>query len=92
MSIIKIKPADPPPVPAVVSMRQARLALLGAGILTQVNEALAGMEGVQGEAARIEWEYATSVERNSPLVDGLAAALNLDPAALDNLFRVAADL
>lgn len=85
-------PPAPPYVPQSVTMRQARLALLGAGLLTQVNDAVASMAGVEGESARIEWEYATRVERNSPLVDGLAAALNLDGASLDNLFTSAAGL
>lgn len=77
------------PVPTVVSMRQARLALLGAGMLASVDSAVAGMTGTAGEAARIEWEYATSVDRGSPLVQGLAVALNLDDAALDALFTAA---
>lgn len=88
---------EPPPIaptyiPQVVSMRQARLALLGAGFLASVNEAIAAMPGVGGEAARIEWEYATEVRRDSPLVDGLSAALSLDAAALDQLFTAGAGL
>jgi len=85
-------PADifvPPPV-TTVSMRQARLALLGAGLLAQVNDAVAAMLGVEGEAARIEWEYATEVSRESPLVAGLIASLGLTEAQLDALFVAAA--
>lgn len=78
------------PVPTVVSMRQARLALLAAGLLTQVNDAVAGMPGVDGEAARIEWEYATEVRRDSALVASMAGALALDAPALDALFSDAA--
>ena len=85
-------PPAPPYVPQVVSMRQARLALLGAGFLASVNEAIAAMPGVGGEAARIEWEYATEVRRDSPLVDGLSAALTLDAETLDSLFTQAAAL
>lgn len=77
------------PVPQVVTMRQARLALLGAGLLARVNDALAAMPGVEGEAARIEWEYATTVDRGSPLIASLGGALGLDDAALDDLFTTA---
>jgi hypothetical protein len=73
-------------------MRQARLALLGAGMLTQVNEAIAGMEGVQGAAARIEWEYAQEVRRDNPLFAAMATQLGLDSNALDQLFITASGL
>lgn len=82
----------PPPAPQSVTMRQARLALLNAGLLTQVEAAIAAMPGAAGDAARIEWEYALSVERNSPLVASLAAALTLDSSQLDALFTQAAAL
>lgn len=84
--------ALPPPVPAVVAMRQARLALLQVGLLTQVNTAVANMPGAQGDAARIEWEFSSTVERNRPLVQALGAALGLTDAQLDDLFRLAATL
>lgn len=80
------------PVPTAVTMRQARLALLGAGLLAQVSAAIASMAGAEGEAARIEWEYAQEVRRDSPLVAGLSAALGLTDEALDNLYRAAAGL
>jgi hypothetical protein len=73
-------------------MRQARLALLGAGLLAHVNTAIAAMEGIQGEAARIEWEYAMTVERQSQLVSGLSAALGLTDEQLDGLFLAASEL
>ena len=79
-------------VPEVVTMRQARLALLGAGLLAQVNTAVANMPGTEGDAARIEWEYAQEVRRDSPLVAGLSAALGLTDETLDNLYKVAAGL
>ena len=86
--------AKPPvaPVPEVVTMRQARLALLGAGLLHQVNGAIAAMPGDEGEAARIEWEYAQEVRRDSPLVAGLSEILGLTDEALDNLYRTAVGL
>ncbi|MDR0578081.1 MAG: hypothetical protein LBI87_11265 [Candidatus Accumulibacter sp.] len=49
-------PVEPalPAVPAAVTMRQARLALLTEGLLAQVNTASAALPSVIGEAARIE--------------------------------------
>lgn len=79
-------------VPEVVTMRQARLALLGAGLLAQVNTAVANMPGDEGEAARIEWEYAMEVRRDSRLVAGLSEILGLTDEAMDNLYRTAAGL
>ena len=74
----------------VVSMRQARLALLNAGLLTKVNNMIATMAGSQGDAARIEWEFSSEVERDRGLVTVLGAGLNLTPAQLDALFTSAA--
>lgn len=85
-------PPAPPLVPAVVSMRQARLALLAAGHLSKVNAALAALPSPQKEAAQIEWEYATEVRRESDLVKNIGAAIGLDAAALDALFIAGAKL
>lgn len=88
------RPIDPPAPTKIiyVSMRQSRLALLGAGLLASVNAAIAAMPGVEGEAARIEWEYATEVRRESSLVVGLSAALGLTGAQMDDLFLSASAL
>ena len=56
-------------VPASVTPRQARLALLQIGKLDAVSAALAAIpDPAQRTAAQIEWEYATVIERNSLLV------------------------
>lgn len=87
----------PPPAPqtrltpATVSMRQARLALLAADLLEAVETAIAAMDGTAGRVAQIEWEYATEVKRDSPLVVGLAQALQLDEETLEHLFLEAAE-
>lgn len=78
--------------PAVVSMRQARLALLQAGLLAQVNSTISTMTGVEGDAARIEWEYAAEVQRDSPLVASLTVALGMTETQLDSLFLTAYSL
>lgn len=87
-----VKAADIAAVPAAVTMRQARLALLGAGLLAGVKAAINALPSKQKEAAKIEWEYATDVQRSSGLVLMLGAALRLDDAALDALFIEAAAL
>ena len=86
-------PADPlpPQVPQQVTPRQARLALFQIGKLDAVSAALAAMpDPAKRKAAQIEWEYAITIERKSPLVDALATALELSPTDIDNLF-IAAD-
>jgi hypothetical protein len=78
------------PVPETVTMRQARLALLGAGLYAAVDAAINGLPSPQKEAARIEWEYSQEVHRNKALVQALAPALGLSGAQLDALFVAAA--
>lgn len=69
----------------VVTPRQARLALHAAGLLDQVNTAVqaAGVE------AQIEWEYASTVERNSLLVETLVVTLGFTDEQMDELFNAA---
>ncbi|MDZ7918523.1 hypothetical protein [Rhodoferax sp.] len=76
------------PVPAVISMRQARLVLLGAGLLDAVNVGIQGMP----QAAQIEWEFASEVRRDNALIATLAMTQGLDGAALDSLFTLGATL
>ena len=49
-------------VPQVITMRQAKLVLLKAGILDDVDAAVANAD----RATQIEWEYATEVRRDWP--------------------------
>lgn len=79
-------------IPVAVTMRQARLALLAAGHLATANAAIAAMPGVDGDAARIEWEYASTVKRTSQLVSGIAAILGLTSEQLDELFIAASQI
>lgn len=76
----------------VVTMRQARLALLQYGLLGTVQSVVDAMPWAEGDAARIEWEFSSTVERNRPLVQSLATALPLTEQQLDDLFRLAATL
>lgn len=80
-------------VPTVVTMRQARLALLQSNLLSQVEAAIAAIEdAVQRQAVQIEWEYAAEVNREHPWVQSLATALGLTEVQLDDLFTLAATL
>lgn len=97
--LVEYDPDNPPEAPKVpeppviiaptVTARQARLALLAAGKLADVVAAIDALPQGQREAAQIEWEYASVVERESPLVLMLGAALALD---LDALFLQASTL
>ena len=77
----------------VVSMRQARLALLQSNLLFQVEAAIAAIEDAgQRQAVQIEWEYAAEVNRAHPWVQSLATALGMTEKQLDDLFNLAATL
>lgn len=85
-------PPEPPVVPSAVTMRQARLALLGAGLLDDIDAAINGLPSPQKEAARIEWEYSQEVQRHNGFVSVLAPMLGLTEAQTDALFIAAAGL
>lgn len=78
--------------PSAVTMRQARLALLNAGHLADVDAAISSLPSPDRERARIEWDYARDVVRDSPLIRLLGPALGLDDAELDTLFTEAVTL
>lgn len=85
-------PPAPPVVPSAVTMRQARLALLGAGLLDDIDAAINSLPSQQKEAARIEWEYSQEVQRHNGFVSVLGPALGLTEAQIDALFVQAAKL
>lgn len=85
--------AAPLPVPATVTRRQARQALLLEGLLDLVPEKLAAIPNLTHRAlATIEWEDSQVFERNRPLVISIGTALGLDSDGLDELFRKAGAL
>ena len=75
--------------PKVVTMRQARLALLQSGLLQTVQDAIANSTD---EAMKIEWEYATEVKRDWSSLIALTTALGMTSQELDNLFQLASTL
>jgi hypothetical protein len=75
------EPADIPPVIIpTLTMRQARLALLGAGLLDEVEAAITTTEN------RIWWDYSTTVERSHPLVNAVLTALGKTETEMDDMF------
>lgn len=85
---------EPPatPVPVSVTMRQARLALLAQGLLSSVDPLIDALPSPQKEAARIEWEYASEIRRDSALMAQIGAALSLTSTQIDDLFIAAVSL
>lgn len=70
-----------------VTMRQARLQLLELGLLDEV-EAMVS----QDRKNQIEWEYSSTVERNSNLIDAIKILLNLSDEQIDKMFEDASKL
>ena len=68
--------------------RQARLALASQGLYEAVQTTVVAIS----DEARIEWEYATTVERTSPLIDAMKGVLGMTDEDLDNLFELAVTL
>ena len=81
-----------PRVPAAVTMRQARLALLGANLLSSVDTAIDALPEPTKSAARIEWEYSNELQRGNALVAALTPALGLTSEQVDALFIAASTL
>lgn len=73
-------------VPKEVTMRQARLALLDAGLLDTVTNAIANSAD---EVLKVEWEYAKDVDRAWNRLVELATSLGMTDEQLDNLFILA---
>lgn len=88
VQVLDDMPAIAPPVPSVVDMRQAQLALLAAGLLDAVEAAIAA----RPRADQITWAKAATVERGDPLIAAVAPGLGLSGAQIDALFAAAAAL
>lgn len=86
--IYSVAGRPPAPIPQVVSMRQARLALLDAGLLDDIDLAIRSMP----RQAQIEWEFASEVRRDSGLIDAVKTLTTLSDSDVDNLFLSAATL
>ena len=92
---VEILPYVPPPavIPASVTMRQARLVLLDAGLLDDIDIAIAAiLDPIQKRKAQIEWEFSNEVQRYNGVVSYLGPALGLSELQIDQLFINAATL
>lgn len=79
-------------VPQEITMRQARLALHEAGLLSNVSTAIASLSEPAKTKAQIEWEYSNALQRDNPFVTTLGTALGLSSDDIDNLFITASGL
>lgn len=75
-------------VPVAVSPYQARMALMSADYLEAVEELMINPE--TPKAAKLAWEYATTIQRDSEFISTLGPLLNLSKEQIDDLFRAAA--
>lgn len=75
----------PTPIPTVVTMVQARLALHQMNLLEPVEIGISTLD----RAAQIEWEFRATVQRDSVLVRAIAVGLKLTELQLDELFILA---
>lgn len=81
------------PVPQAVTRRQAKQALLLAGLLDDVQPAIDAIpEATQRGLIQIEWDDSQVFERDRPALIALATALGLDSDDLDDMFRTASAL
>ena len=74
-------------IPHVITMRQARLQLLEVGLLDNV-EALVALD----RKSQIEWEYASEVYKESPLIESVKEAMSLTDKQIDDMFIAASKL
>lgn len=80
---------QPEPIPPEVSRFQAKAALALAGKLAAADAVVAASTDA---VVKLAWSDATVFKRNSPSINGLASAIGLTQADLDDLFRTAAGI
>lgn len=86
------KPAPIPPVviPGSVSRFQARAALLSAGLLDEVEAAMASPDTPR--ITKLAWQDAQEFERSSPTVAAMASMFGLSDSQVDELFLLASGI
>lgn len=85
----KLTPPEPTPepIPQSITPRQARLKLLEVGLLDELEATI-----TTNRSWQIEWEYATEVRRDSPLIDAVATQAGLTSEQIDQMFIEASTL
>lgn len=87
--VVEYAPPPPSPsIPQVVSRFQARAALYGAGLLDDVETAIAAADPL----VQMAWADAQEFQRNSPTILSLAAVLGLFESDVDELFIAASEI
>ena len=81
-------PAPPPTVPQVVTMRQACIQLEIDGLLDDVEIVVASLPRIY----QIEWQRASTVFRDNPLVEIVRQQKSMTHAQIDTLFIAANQL
>ena len=76
-------------VPKTITMRQTRLALIQAGLLDTINNAVAN--GTD-EVMKVEWEYADEVKRDWDNLNTITTGLGMTERQVDDLFILAGTL
>lgn len=74
-------------IPDSITPRQARLKLLEADLLDNLDAVI-----TTNRAWQIEWEYATEVKRDSPLIAAVATQAGLTSEQIDQMFIEASQL
>lgn len=86
--------AGKPTVPNQISSRQIRLALIAAG--KDPDAIAAAINQIEDEAQRksaiIEWEYASHVERQHPMIAVVGALLGMTESEVDAIFEAGAKM
>jgi len=82
-----------PSSPAIVTRRQARQALLLAGLLDQVQPVIAAIpDETERRLTQIAWGDSTEFQRYDAFLIKIGQALSLTPEQIDQLFITAASL
>lgn len=84
----KLKDYDEKGVPRKISIRQAKLALLEAGLLEKIESMIQNAS----KATQISWEYATEFERSNELILFFQQQAKLSNEFVDELFKKAKGL
>ena len=88
-----LNPPVPPRALTPLTSRQFKLALLDAGLLDDVEDAIEAIEDNDlKRRIKIEHEYATQFERGSDSIAVMAKLIGLDSDAVDALWRQALTL
>ena len=84
-------PAPPAPVPAAVTRRQARRALILAEKIDLVQPAIDAIQDpIQRKLMQADWDDSQEFQRYQPTLLALGEAIGLTSEGIDDLFRLAA--